>query len=84
MVSQTLAFDSEQKCCEWLESLEMIMASVPVPAAKSAPAEGSSDAVMGGAVAAAVAVATVDSKSVPSATRKVIDCKLCMNLLANF
>uniref|UniRef100_A0A182JZA3 PCI domain-containing protein n=1 Tax=Anopheles christyi TaxID=43041 RepID=A0A182JZA3_9DIPT len=80
-VSQTLAFASEEKCCEWLESLEMIMAIVPVPAAKPTPSERSSDAAMGDG---AVVAAAVDSKSVTSATRKVIDCKLCMNLLANF
>uniref|UniRef100_A0A182MN61 SAC3/GANP/THP3 conserved domain-containing protein n=1 Tax=Anopheles culicifacies TaxID=139723 RepID=A0A182MN61_9DIPT len=85
MVSQTLAFDSEEKCCEWLESLEIVMATVPVPASKPTSAEGSAETTAEMSVGGgAVTVAAADCKSVPSAMRKVIDCKLCMNVLANF
>ncbi|XP_035915249.1 leukocyte receptor cluster member 8 isoform X2 [Anopheles stephensi] len=82
MVSQTLAFDSEEKCGEWLESLEIIMATVPVPATKPTSADGSAES--SAAATAAAGAADAEWKSVTSAMRKVIDCKLCMNVLANF
>ncbi|XP_050076895.1 leukocyte receptor cluster member 8 homolog [Anopheles maculipalpis] len=84
MVSQTLAFDSEEKCGEWLESLEIIMTTVPVPAAKPTTVDGTSVESSVAATAADVAVVDAEWKSVTSAMRKVIDCKLCMNVLANF
>uniref|UniRef100_A0A182MZ81 PCI domain-containing protein n=1 Tax=Anopheles dirus TaxID=7168 RepID=A0A182MZ81_9DIPT len=87
MVGQTLAFGGEEKCCEWLESLEIVTATVPVPVCTAAvkPVEGS--LVESADVAAAVAdaaVAAAASSETSATHRKVIDCKLSMNVLANF
>ncbi|XP_053677028.1 leukocyte receptor cluster member 8 homolog [Anopheles nili] len=86
MVSQTLAFSNEDKCCEWLESLEIVMSSVPVLAIKTSSGEESaaSTSTLSIDAAAAAANAAANCKSAKSAKRKVIDCKVCMNVLANF
>ncbi|XP_058167739.1 leukocyte receptor cluster member 8 homolog [Anopheles ziemanni] len=83
MVAQTLAFSSEEKCSEWLASLEISMLFVPATATKaSSPPASTTPTTAGGVTGNAAAAAPVaDTKS---ANKKVIDCKQSMNALINF
>uniref|UniRef100_A0A2M3YYG6 Putative leucine permease transcriptional regulator n=1 Tax=Anopheles braziliensis TaxID=58242 RepID=A0A2M3YYG6_9DIPT len=84
---QTLAFGSEEKCLEWLQSLEISVVSVPVPqsAKPKAPEEGGASTVAEGvsadasgvaavtAAATAVAVAKVETKKNAFTTKATVD-----------
>ncbi|XP_058061428.1 leukocyte receptor cluster member 8 homolog [Anopheles bellator] len=96
-VSHMFAFASDEKCTEWLQSLEISVISAPIPptTATTDEADGGVSAIAGEAAAGAAAAST-DMKSAftnkttgisttrENGVRKVIDCKTSMNVLGNF
>ncbi|ETN67276.1 leukocyte receptor [Anopheles darlingi] len=82
---QTLAFGSEEKCLEWLQSLEISVVSVPVPqsAKPKGPEEGGASTVAEGvsadascvaaATAAAATVAKVETKKSAFTSKATVD-----------
>lgn len=73
-VCQVLAFETADKCTDWLATFEipLVTKQEPVTADVDAGADGD-------AAAAAVAVSTPQS-----VVKTYVDCKTSMNVLANF